>query len=128
MEMQDISEWASPDLKQIEVYSPGFGDGTFKIEVREFVPVEGDLLEKVWSKNGEKRTYKIPAYGITNLKKAAERIKEYLDDNVSKFIESSISVEKDLIWYTYWMALQRANNALVRFPFALLVEAFPNAC
>ena len=46
MDLVDISLWASDRVRTIEV-SPVFADAPFKLEVRHFVPLEGDLIEEV---------------------------------------------------------------------------------
>lgn len=114
MEMQDIVEWASPEIKTITLNSPNLGPGTFTLEVREFVPAEGDLMEEVYTNDGRSKIIKLPPYAMVSLKKSADQMREHLKANVGRFISATVDEHASpLIWYTYKMALKCARESSV---------------
>jgi hypothetical protein len=114
MEMQDITEWASTETKIITMNSPNLGPGTFTLEVREFVPVEGDRMEEVHGDDGRSKVIKLPPYAMISLKKSSDQMRQHLKANIGHFISASIDEQRSpLIWYTYKMALNQAEKSSV---------------
>lgn len=48
LDMVDINTWASTEVKRI-CLSQVYLDAPYKLEVRQFQPVEGDMLEEKWT-------------------------------------------------------------------------------
>jgi len=48
--MENITEWASSELKKIQV-TQDYGPTSLTFTVREFVPIAGDMLDRQWSGN-----------------------------------------------------------------------------
>jgi hypothetical protein len=112
MEIRDITEWASPAIKTIRV-THGFGSASYALEVREFLPVEGDLLEEQWSNMGVMKKHRLPPYAIADMRKAAITLRRYVDESIVDFIGDGIDCENPLILKTYRMAYKHALHATV---------------
>ena len=113
MDLLDISVWASNRVRTIEV-SPVFADAPFRLKVREFVPLEGDLIEEVWSdEKGMIRTHDIPPYAIANMEESARSFEEYVDRAISKYIIAAVGNLDSLLWSTYRMAFKHSTEAKV---------------
>ncbi|OTB14989.1 hypothetical protein K445DRAFT_61587 [Daldinia sp. EC12] len=123
MNIVDIDGWASDEIKTI-VISQIFLDAPWTVKVREFVPVEGDLLEEKWESNGVIRTHPIPKYGLADMNQVAEMMQDWTDQNVFKYIEGSVSKLDDLFWETYMMAFRHPQKAKTEEEKVLIWDCF----
>ena len=112
MDPQDITEWASSEIKIIEV-TQGFSRVRERIEVREFIPVEGDSLEEVWNSGGVLKRHKCPNYAVANVEKAGQDLRQFIDDNVVEYIIGAVGQSDTLLWRTYVMAFKQSQEAPV---------------
>jgi hypothetical protein len=111
MDIQNITEWASPEIKTIEV-SPLVGR-TYKVEVREFIPTEGDMLDEFWSDGGVVKAHRMPPYALVNLDEAANARKQFVYNNFGSYIRAMVDKTEPLIWNTYVMAFKYSREAPV---------------
>ena len=95
------------------------GNSFYELEVREFVPQDGDLMEEFWTVNGVRKGYSVPPYAIVNLEKAAKSQRQFLNDNIGAYIEGSINNLDKLIRVTYEQAMRYAVEASVCSPESL---------
>lgn len=119
MEIKEITEWASTEIKTIRV-TQGFGGAWYELEVREFKPIDGDVLEKVWNDKGVIKSHKIPPYGLANMKKAACVLQKFTEECIGAYIAGIVGHSDDLLWNTYVMAFRQADEAQVsdrKFPY-----------
>lgn len=127
MEMQDITDWASESRKTIEL-SHGFGNAKYKLQLREFVPTDGDTLFEAWSDGPVLKKHFIPPFVIEDMNVTAGEIGRYVDSSI---VECTIKVVGDadsLIWDTYQMAIKYMLQAPVRLiSFHLLLDANTSA-
>jgi hypothetical protein len=101
----ELDTWASNEVKTITVTQDVFGGATFRIQCREFIPVEGDSLARTWKKDGETVYYKRAPYAILNMKETAKEIRRFVARNVGTSISYYILEKKDrLLSKTYAMA------------------------
>ncbi|CAG9983848.1 unnamed protein product [Clonostachys byssicola] len=113
MEMIDISEWASDNVRTINM-SVRYLNAPYELKVREFVPIRGDMLEEQWpTKNGQVVHYPLPAYGIATMEEAAVSIGKMIEREISNFIQATLHerVSNGFVWDTYMTAFRRAGNA-----------------
>jgi hypothetical protein len=111
MEVVDLTGWASPQIKTIEI-SQGFGT-SYKIEVRQFIPVEGDLVHELWSHNGVMKYHKTPEWAIADMAKTSEIMKKSAKEDIASYIQHLIEPSDSLLWSTYWMAFEHSKTAPV---------------
>ncbi|OJD30106.1 uncharacterized protein BKCO1_6600048 [Diplodia corticola] len=113
MEIKDISGWASERTKTIKL-THGFGQAEYTLELREFQPVEGDLLEEVWYDGLTRKAHPIPPYAIANMSQAAREITRYVENSIAVFVVGTVG-EHDpsfpFLWQTYWMAFRHAHES-----------------
>jgi hypothetical protein len=106
------SDWASPEIRTI-VVSPNHIDAPFKFHVREFIPVEGDLLEEQWMTATGRQTIAIPRYALAEMHEVAQDMKHYIERHVSRFIAVTVGHLDELLWETYTTAFRHIGNAKV---------------
>ncbi|KAK7941111.1 uncharacterized protein PG986_013498 [Apiospora aurea] len=103
----DISNWASFETRNVGV-TEGYTHQPVVLRVRQFVPQEGDSLERTWVYNGVRRSVKIPAFAIVNLEEARSAYEDHLTRSVKDFCRNVVSSKHKLIWGTYAAALKAA--------------------
>ncbi|KAK0615151.1 hypothetical protein B0T17DRAFT_498062 [Bombardia bombarda] len=113
MDIVDIpaSGWASPDIRTIEVAN--YVGASFRIHVKEFIPVEGDILEEVWMTSHGMQKVPIPRYAVADMQQTADEMKGFIERNVSNFINMTVGDLDQLLWETYNMAFRHLGNAQV---------------
>lgn len=107
--LEDIGPWASSDIKVICV-SDGLTGRPVELRVRQFVPQEGDRLERSWMSNGMKKTVKIPPYAIVDLDGARTAYDGYIKGGLVECCKRVLGPQDDLLWKTYAMAFEMLRN------------------
>ena len=104
-DMIEIDTWRSAEVKVITVTQDVLGGSTFDIPCREFIPVEGDSLERTWKKNGVTQYYPRAPYAIANMKETGNAVARFVANNIGSSIKHYINVKNDkLLQSTYSMA------------------------
>ncbi|KAK8138442.1 hypothetical protein PG984_001822 [Apiospora sp. TS-2023a] len=103
----DISNWASFETRNVGV-TEGYTHQPVVLRVRQFVPQEGDSLERTWVYDGVRRSVRIPAFAIVNLEEARNAYEDHLTRSVKDFCRNVVSSKHKLIWGTYAAALKAA--------------------
>ncbi|KAI0540779.1 hypothetical protein GGR58DRAFT_511497 [Xylaria digitata] len=101
----DISHWASTETRKVRV-TEGYTENAVELRVRQFVPQDGDSLERSWVHDGVRKRVMIPAYAIVNLEEAKSAYSSYIS---CSFVEccKKILIGKDkLLLATYGAALR----------------------
>ena len=110
--MTEITEWATPDLKTIQI-SLDLCPEPFVVVVRQFVPMEGDILQRKWT-DGKTRKFKdVPPYAIQNMEETALRLSRWIKDNLDAAIGHLLSEKEPILRETYSVAKTFAASALV---------------
>jgi hypothetical protein len=121
--IQNITEWASTRVRKIRL-TQGIENTSYELEVREFVPMEGDLMEKFWTVNGVRKAVKVPPYAIIDLEKAAKARLQFVNDNVGIYVTRGIDTSKALLRNTYERAIRHVKEASVSFRICLLLREY----
>jgi len=112
MEMVDIKDWRSQDIRTITVTQDILGT-TWQFKVREFIPIEGDSLERRWKTNGVQQTFQCAPYGIADMKEAGETLINFADATLGTSISYYIDETDKLLRNTYAMAYRYSQYAEV---------------
>ncbi|AEO71828.1 uncharacterized protein THITE_2031104, partial [Thermothielavioides terrestris NRRL 8126] len=112
MDLVDVDTWASSEVRRIRL-SQIYLDAPYEVEVREFVPVEGDMLEEKWTSNGVTRSHRIPRYALADMEKSAAVLQAFIQDNIARYICGTVGQSDELIWQTYFFAFRHAHSARV---------------
>ncbi|KAM7223111.1 hypothetical protein V8F06_001667 [Rhypophila decipiens] len=115
--------WASDQLRTI-VISPIQLFAPFQIQVREFIPVDGDLLEEQWMTATGPQKIQLPRYAVADMLEAARELKRYIESNVWNFLNSSVQQLDPLFWETYYMAFRHIGSAQTPGERELLTNTF----
>ncbi|KAF8846805.1 hypothetical protein BDZ45DRAFT_608397 [Acephala macrosclerotiorum] len=119
MELIDITTWASEETKTI-VISQIFLDAPYQVKVKEFVPVEGDMLEEQWNSGSVVKSHKIPRYALADMEETAQMLQDFIDKSVAKYILGALAprnsgkTEDELLYYTYMAAFKHIHEAKVK--------------
>lgn len=89
------------------------GISSYELEVREFIPMERDLMGKFWTTDGVRKAVKMTPYAIIDLEKAAVARIRYVNDNVGAYVDGTIDKEDVLMRNTVEEALRHAKEAQV---------------
>ena len=123
LQMDEISQWESPIVKTIFL-TQKLCDRVLKVQVKEFVPLPGDVLEREWAdrQTGMKKKRSVPRYAIANMKATSFLIQQYVDKSVELLIKSLLCDSGPLIFHTYLMALKLSGTAEVSARFFVIVS------
>ncbi|GAB1317293.1 Zn(2)-C6 fungal-type domain-containing protein [Madurella fahalii] len=123
MDLVDIKDWASTETRNIRL-SQIYLDAPYEVEVREFVPVEGDMLEEKWTSNGVVKTHKIPRYALADMGKSAVVLQAFIQRSIGTYISGTVGESDELIWKTYSFAFQHSFKAKTSTERDLVLNAF----
>ncbi|KAK4033686.1 hypothetical protein C8A01DRAFT_49768 [Parachaetomium inaequale] len=123
MDLVDISTWASTEVKRIRL-SQIYLDVPYDVEVREFEPVEGDMLEERWTSNGVTKSHRIPRYALADMERSAAVLQAFIQDNIARYICGTVGQSDELIWQTYFFAFRHAQTAKTPTERELVLNAF----
>ncbi|XXG99228.1 hypothetical protein Hte_005565 [Hypoxylon texense] len=105
MTISEIQQWATTDVKTI-VLTQDIGGACYSLRVREFVPLEGDALDRTWSSGLGKFSHPCAPYAIENMRETCPIISKYVDDNVMNYVAYWIDRTDTLLRKTYEMAYE----------------------
>lgn len=114
MDLVDITNWADDEIRTIKL-SLIYLHAPYCIKVKKFIPLPGDMVDKIWTKNGSIVKYPLPPYGIANMEEAAKSVERMIEREVGNFVLRTVGDlgADELIWDTYLAAFRRANTAPV---------------
>jgi len=107
MKMIDVVEWESPEIKYIEV-SHGFCQDPIRLEVRMFVPKDGDVLDRKWVDGRHRKTKRVKPYAIVDMAKAAREVRRYIYGNVYPCLVTFLKNHDSLVRDTYLLAYKQS--------------------
>ncbi|KAI5861841.1 hypothetical protein GGS23DRAFT_134284 [Durotheca rogersii] len=105
----DISQWASSETKKVQV-TEGYTEKPVELSVRQFVPQEGDALERSWVHNGTRRRVRIPPYAIVNLEETKGKYTDYIKSGLPECCKKVLSSKDRLIFLTYGAAIKASRD------------------
>lgn len=115
MDLVDIDTWASPKIRTIKA-SQVSPHAPYEIQVREFVPAEGDTMEEVWTtRRSVLKRHRIPPFAICDLKKTAAVLEAYIDRHICTYVNGVVYDLDTLLWTTYRFAFGHMGRAKVCF-------------
>ncbi|KAL4787661.1 hypothetical protein BJX76DRAFT_345352 [Aspergillus varians] len=110
MDLIDITDWASSEIKTITL-SQIHVDAPYNVQVREFVPIEGDMLESTWVSGQYVRRHKMPHYALADMESAAKVLKWLTSRYVGQYMVKTVGTLDQLIWDTYFFAFRYQAKA-----------------
>ncbi len=107
--MADVMVWETPDIKFIEV-SHGLCQDPIKLEVRKFIPADGDVLERKWVDGQVHKTKQVEPYAIKNMTMAAQEVRRYISENVHPCLVTFLEDHDRLVRETYLLAYKQSTR------------------
>ncbi|KAI1142703.1 hypothetical protein F5Y05DRAFT_127805 [Hypoxylon sp. FL0543] len=108
----DISNWASSETKRVKV-TEGYTEQAVELRVRQFIPQDGDKLERSWVYEGTRRIVKIPPYAIVNLEEAKNTYNAYIGRWLPECCKKVLSGKERLLFVTYGAAIKASRDPTV---------------
>ncbi|OTA92067.1 hypothetical protein M434DRAFT_75196 [Hypoxylon sp. CO27-5] len=105
----DISNWASLETKKVKV-TEGYTEQAVELRVRQFIPQEGDRLERSWVHEGTQRRVTIPPYAIVNLEEAKATYTAYIKQGLPECCKKVLSGKDKMILVTYGAAIKASRD------------------
>ncbi|KAI0175655.1 hypothetical protein GGR52DRAFT_322585 [Hypoxylon sp. FL1284] len=105
----DISQWASVETRKVRV-TEGYTQQAVELRVRQFVPQDGDRLDRSWFHNGTQRRVRIPPYAIVNLDEAKATYNNYIQQCLGECCKKVLAGKDRLLLVTYGMAIRASNS------------------
>jgi hypothetical protein len=112
MKLKDITKWASPKIRTIQVNSD-VCPVPLKLTVRKFVPIPEDSLCRAWMDGKTKKFWETTPYAILNMSVALDDMRKYVAENVWDGIDYCIRDSDDFVKMTYKFAKQQVQRAQV---------------
>ena len=113
MNIIDIRDWESEIIKTITITQDVF-DNHYPLNVRRFIPQEGDAIERRWKTNGIEQSFKCEPYAIADMKEAGRTLAQFADNTLESSIRFYIRESDHLLRLTYTMAHKHSSTAEVR--------------
>ncbi|KAI1461644.1 hypothetical protein F4805DRAFT_240428 [Annulohypoxylon moriforme] len=108
----DISQWASMEIRKVKV-TEGYTNQPIELRVRQFIPQEGDRLERSWVHDGTRKNVKIPPYAIVNLEEAKSIYTEYIRQGLPECCKKVLSGKDRLLLATYAAAIRASRDPTI---------------
>lgn len=114
MKVVEIQDWRSSEIKTITL-TQDVGGATYNLQVREFIPVEGDSLCRGWKTKGVEKRHACTPFAIANMAQTGLQMATFAEQNIDKFIKYYIDKTDKLMWNTYCMAYRYSHVVEVCF-------------
>ncbi|PMD45949.1 hypothetical protein L207DRAFT_418786 [Hyaloscypha variabilis F] len=108
--MENITHWASSELKSIQV-TQDYGPSALTFTVRQFIPVKGDMLHRQWSDGAVTKSVAVPNYAIVDMAAALQVHKDFIINEGPHFFKTALDYNDRLLWDTYSTAIWFSNSA-----------------
>lgn len=103
MQLKDISNWANPEIRTIQLKSD-ICPIPFTVNVRRFVPIPQDSLHKGWMDGKTKKFKEVTPFAIVNMGATVRDLCEYINSHVFKCMEYFLKGRDVLVQETYIFA------------------------
>lgn len=93
---------------------PEFYDVPFRLEVRRFLPKEGDVLDRKWTCDGYGMVTRLTPFALHSIHATATAISKYIEENAFTAMTASVAGCDPIIRDTYTMAISHWYTLNVR--------------
>ncbi|KAJ6446009.1 pre-mRNA splicing factor clf1 [Purpureocillium lavendulum] len=104
-----IQKWASSDIKVIHV-SAGYSRKVIELQVRRFIPQDGDKLARTWDHQGTRRSVSIPPFALIDLEATKSTYERHIQDIMSDTIRNVLDCPDGLLYKTYFRAVRLTQD------------------
>lgn len=111
LKMENITAWASPEIKTICITQDYGNESGMKFKVREFIPMEGDTLVRWWFDGKSKKSVPVSNYAIVDMDAALRAFKQYIISDGPEFFKDVLRNSDRLLWSTYTETIRASKIA-----------------
>lgn len=84
--------------------------------VKRFKPHPDDQDTYTWSADGYQQQWKMPPFAVADIDRAQKSVEYYVDTNIHKYIEKSVSRNQVIPWHSFQMAAKMSQSGGVCIP------------
>jgi hypothetical protein len=114
MAIRDIKEWASDEVRTIQVMSD-VSPVPLQLKVRRFIPQKGDSTHRGWMDNKVKKFTPTTPWAIVDMRAAVETMRAYITDNIFSCVDYFLQTSDEWVRETY----QYARKHMIRIQVCL---------
>ncbi|KAH7348510.1 hypothetical protein BKA65DRAFT_500745 [Rhexocercosporidium sp. MPI-PUGE-AT-0058] len=103
MKLEDITEWSSPEIKNIKVQSD-VCDTPLELNVRKFIPIPQDSLRRSWMDGKKKKFKETTPYAIVNMNAAVKVMEDYINKHIFECVAYWLRDKDEWVQETYRFA------------------------
>lgn len=107
-----IQKWASSDVKFIRI-STGYSKKCIELQVREFVPQDGDKLERTWVHQGTRKSVPVPPYALMDLEDGKSAYLKHISDAMGDTLQHIAERSSGLLRKTYVQAFRMYRDTTI---------------
>ncbi|KAG5965411.1 hypothetical protein E4U58_002822 [Claviceps cyperi] len=100
-----IQKWASTETKMIHI-STTYSKKTIELQVRQFVPLKGDKLERTWVHQGTKKSVTVPPYALIDLNAGKKAYLKHIYASMGDTLQIVAERSRGLVRMTYIQAFR----------------------
>ncbi|PMD58388.1 uncharacterized protein K444DRAFT_532135 [Hyaloscypha bicolor E] len=121
LQLKDINVWASSETRTIKL-TQDYVATPLTFQVRQFVPLESDMLDRRWAHGSVKKSVTLPPYAFANMREALEIYKDFINREGTRHLYSILDRNDGLVWATYGTAIKASNSPTVTEPEKILLK------
>lgn len=104
-----IRRWASSEIKTITICE-GYSHKGVQFQVRQFVPEEGDKLERTWDYKGQKMAVRVPPYALVDMEEGRQVYERYISECLDDAFLSVLGSPDGMLSKTYQQAVNLSRS------------------
>lgn len=107
--LDDISTWSSREIKTIHV-TEGYSGKPLVLQVRQFVPLDCDRLERSWVDQGVKKSVEVPPYALADIAVSEKALRNHISQEGACFFNGVLKNKDKLLVKTYAATIRATQD------------------
>jgi hypothetical protein len=112
MQLKDINNWASSETRTIKL-TQDYVATPLTIQVRRFIPLESDMLDRSWAHGSVKKSVTLPPYAFANMREALKIYVDFINREGIRHFDNILDRNDRLVRATYSAAIKASNSPTV---------------
>jgi hypothetical protein len=110
----EITVWRVPTWRELLITQDyGGSRALLAVNVKEYVPQEGDVQEYKWIDGEVEKSLHLPPFALVNLTATGQDMQQFIDAFGKDYIEDTLDECNPILWQTFGMACKAASIPLV---------------
>lgn len=104
-----IQEWASTETRVIHI-TEGYSDQVLQLRVRQFVPQDGDKLDRSWYYEGRKKSVAVPPFALVDLEDGKASYMKHIHNSMNQAFGKILGRDGGLLYKTYFQTVEHCKD------------------